>query len=103
MFNYDFESNKEKAIFENRNVILEINNNEYNLCMLITNKNILLFNDVNKNNVLNTRGMYMPPEYLLEMKLPISKISYVVEEGNTYIDYKDDTVVIYNFDLEKYI
>ena len=38
MFNYDFTKNKEKAIYEDRSVFLDINDKEYNLAMIITNK-----------------------------------------------------------------
>lgn len=103
MFNYDFAKNKEKAIYEDRSVLLDINNKEYNLAMIITNKNILFFNDANKNNILRGRGIDIQPDYLLELSLPLNKISYVVEEGNTYINYKETEVIIYNFDLTKVI
>ena len=103
MFNYDFAKNKENAIYENRNVLLDINNKEYNMAMIITNKNILFFNDVNKNNILRGRGIDIQPDYLLELSLPLNKISYVIEEDNTYIKYEQIEVIIYNFDLTKVI
>ena len=59
MYNYDFKGNNEKTIFEKENSIVEINDNTYNLSILVTNKNILLFKNINVDNVLNTRGMYM--------------------------------------------
>ena len=103
MFNYDFTKNKEKAIYEDRSVLLDINNKEYNLAMIITNKNILLFNDANKNNILRGRGIAIQPDYLLEVSLPLNKINYVVEESNTYIKYKETEIIIYDFDLTKVI
>ena len=103
MFNYDFTKNKEKAIYEDRSILLDINNKEYNLAMIITNKNILLFNDANKNNILRGRGIAIQPDYLLELSIPLNKINYVVEEGNTYIKYKETEIIIYNFDLTKVI
>ena len=103
MFNYDFAKNKENAIYENRNVLLDINNKEYNMAMIITNKNILFFNDTNKNNILRGRGIDIQPDYLLELSLPLNKISYVIEEDNTYIKYEQIEVIIYNFDLTKVI
>ena len=103
MFNYDFTKNKEKAIYEDRYVLLDINNKEYNLAMIITNKNILFFNDANKNNILRGRAIAIQPDYLLELSLPLDKINYVVEEGNTYIKYKETEIIIYNFDLAKII
>ena len=103
MFNYDFTKNKEKAIYEDRSVLLDINNKEYNLAMIITNKNILLFNDTNKNNILRGRGIDIQPDYLLELSISLDKINYVIEEGNTYIKYKETDIIIYNFDLTKVI
>ena len=103
MFNYDFTKNKEKAIYEDRSVLLDINNKEYNLAIIITNKNILLFNDANKNNILRGRGIAIQPDYLVELSIPLNKINYVIEEGNTYIKYEQEDIIIYNFDLTKVI
>ncbi len=103
MYNYDFELNEEKVICEKNNAIVEISNKTYELSILITNKNILFFNNVNKNNPLNSRGMYMPPEYLLETRIPIKELKYICKENNTYLNYKNTEVIVYDFKLSDYL
>lgn len=101
MYNYDFTN--EKAVYENRNSIIDINNKTYNLAIIITNKNILFFNDINKNHVLNSRGMSMPSNFLLELKIPKNKCNYVFEEGNTYLKYQKTDIILYKINLNLYM
>lgn len=103
MYNYDFEVNKEKVICEKNNVIIEISNKSYELSVLITNKNILFFNNVNKYNPLISSGIYTLPEYLLEISIPISKLKYTCKENNTYLTHKNTDIVIYDFKLSDYL
>lgn len=99
MYSYNFEN--EKVIYENQNAFIEVNDKTYNKCILITDKNILIFNNANKHNALNTRGMYMPPDYLLELSISLEKLKYNIEDGDTYITYNNDNIIIFNIDLEK--
>ena len=103
MYNYDFKGNNEKTIFEKENLIIEINGNTYDLSLLVTNKNILFFKNANVGNVLNTRGMYMPPEYLLEFKIPKDQMKLKIENNNSIIKYLDSEIVIYNLDLKDFM
>ena len=103
MYNYDFKKAQEVTLLEKENVIVEIDNNTYNLSVLITNKNILFFRNINIGNVLNTRGMYMPPEYELELKIPKDKIKIKVEDNNTIIKYLDSEIIIYNLNIQAFI
>ena len=103
MYNYNFKSNNENTILEKENVIVDIDNNTYNLSVLVTNKNILLFRNINVGNVLNTRGMYMPPEYELELKIPKDKIKVNIEDNNTIIKYLDSEIIIYNLNIKAFM
>ena len=103
MYNYDFKNNNEITLFEKENVIVDIDNNTYNLSVLVTNKNILLFRNINVGNVLNTRGMYMPPEYELELKIPKDKIKVNIEDNNTIIKYLDSEIIIYNLNIKAFM
>ena len=75
----------------------------YNLSVLVTNKNILFFKTINVGNVLNTRGMYMPPEYELELKIPKDKIKVNIEDNNTIIKYLDSEIIIYNLNIKAFM
>ena len=101
MYNYDFKD--EKVKFEKLNCFIEVDNKEYMFNLLITNKNILLFNNINKKNVLNGRGAYLPAENELFLKIPIKNLKYKIEDGNTLLIYKNKNIVIYEFDACNYI
>lgn len=103
MYNYDFELNKEKVTFEKNNVIIEISDKTYELNILITNKNILFFNNVNKPNPLIASGIYIPPEYLLEISIPINELEYTCKENDTYLKHKNSKIIIYDFKLTDYL
>ena len=103
MYNYDFKNNNEITLLEKANVIVDIDNNTYNLSVLVTNKNILFFKNINVGNVLNTRGMYMPPEYELELKIPKDKIKVNIEDNNTIIKYLDSEIIIYNLNIKAFM
>ncbi len=103
MYNYDFKNNNEVTLTEQENLIVDIDNNTYNLSVLVTNKNILFFRNINVGNVLNTRGMYMPPEYELELKIPKDKIKINIEDNNTIINYLDSEIIIYNFNIRAFM
>lgn len=103
MYSYDFKKEYENVLYENRNMIIEIDDNSYNLATIVTNKNLLLFNNLNKNHVLNGRGMTMPSEFVLELKIPLNEINYAVEESGTYIKYNNKEIIIYNFNITEYL
>ena len=103
MYNYDFKKENEKTLLEHENLIVDIDNNSYNLSVLVTNKNILFFRNINIGNVLNTRGMYMPPEYELELKIPKDKIKINIEDNNTIIKYLDSEIIIYDLNIKAFL
>ncbi len=98
MYNYDFEGNEEKVVYENTNAAIEKEEQVLTKCMLITNKNILFFDNYNEGTALNTRGHYMPPEYYVVGKIPLENLKYEVKDNNTYI--KKENLIIYNLDLK---
>mgnify|MGYP003571267778 CR=1 FL=1 len=103
MYNYNFIGNNEEVIFENINPIIEINNKNYYLSILITNKNLLLFEDINKNNALNGSNVYLLSKYELYTKICLKDINYTVNQNDTLINYNNNEIIIYDFDITKYI
>ncbi len=101
MYNYDFKKNEEQIVLEKENGIVEIKDNTYNLSIVVTNKNILLFNNVNKNNPLSGRGVLMPEEYYLELAIPLQTLDYEVEDNNTIINYKNAEIVLYDLNINE--
>ena len=45
----------------------------------------------------------MPPEYLLEFKIPKDQIKLKIENNNSIIKYLDSEIVIYNLDLKDFM
>ena len=99
MYNYDFFN--DLVIFENNNVCLEIKDKVLFKSLVITKHNILLFSCINKNNVLNTRGMSRPLEYELFLKIPLKELEYSIENNNTYL--KKEDIIIYDIDISQII
>lgn len=96
---YDFE--EEKIIEETIAVSVSFNDNN-KICNIIkTEKNLLFFEDMIKDNILhNTRNVSMPGEYNLILKLPLGKFNYSINENNTTIKYEDKTITIMNYSLD---
>lgn len=101
MYNYDF--SKEKVIFEKLNTLVEISGRSYCYNILITNKNILLFVNVNKNNSLISRGVQLPSENELVKTIPLDKLKYKCIEEDTIINVSNDEIIIYNINIDKFL
>ncbi len=100
MYNYDFKD--EKVTYEKLNAFVEIDDKEFDFNFLITDKHILLFDNINKDNILNHRGGYLPPQNELVLKIPIINSTYKIEENNTNITYENKSIIIYDFNLDNY-
>lgn len=101
MYNYEFKD--EKILLENKDGLMEIDNNTYRRSIVITNQNILIFNDVNKNNPLNGRAVSLLSDYLLDLSIPLENIDYKIEDNNTIINYNNKEIVLYNILLNEYL
>ena len=97
MYNYDFKN--EKVNCEKTSCYIDIDDSSYVFNILITNDNILLFDNINKNNILNSRGGYLPAENELVLKIPLKNLKYKIKENNTIISFNNKNIVIYDFDL----
>lgn len=96
---YDF---KEEKIIEEAIAVFVSFNEQNKLCNIIkTEKNLLFFEDMIKDNILhNTRNVSMPGEYNLILKLSLGAFDYTVSENNTTIKYEDKTITIMNYSLD---
>ncbi len=101
MYNYEFKD--EKILLENKDGLMEIDNNTYRRSIVITNQNILIFNDVSKNNPLNGRAVSLLSDYLLDLSIPLENIDYKIEDNNTIINYNNKEIVLYNILLNEYL
>ena len=98
MYNYDFKN--EKVVYENNNIFISINGKELFVSLLITNKNILLFQDLKKNSGLSGREMYIVPEYDLFQKISLHNLKYKIDNDDTLIN---DNIILYNLNIDEYV
>ena len=104
MYNYDFKNNDEFIVYEKSDGIIDINDKSYYVSVVITNKNILIFNNANRNNPLNGRGIHMMPEYLLELSIPLHEaLDYYIDNSSSYIKYANNEIILWNIDLQKFM
>lgn len=97
MYSYDFTN--EKVINEYTDMIVDINDKTYNLNILITNLNILLFLNIEKFNALNGREVFLMPKYELVKIIKLDNLQYICEDGDTIIE--TEKLIIYNFKLDE--
>ena len=100
MYNYDFKD--EIIILEKQNVFAEINNKELNINVLVTNKNLLLFYNIENDFVtMKSRGVFVTPTYELLGKIELENMVYECDLNNTYIN--NDKIILYEFLLKDYM
>lgn len=101
MYEYDF--NKENIVSEYKEITIKCDNTYYLVNILFTDKNILLFYDVNKNNVLKSRNVQVVEKFVLVLKQELNNINYKLQENNTILFVKENEVIIYSFNIENAI
>ncbi|MDD5835868.1 MAG: hypothetical protein PUD34_01475 [bacterium] len=101
MYEYDF--NKENIVSEYKEITIKCDNTYYLVNILFTDKNILLFYDVNKNNVLKSRNVQVVEKFVLVLKQELNNINYKLQENNTILFVNENEVIIYNFNIENAI
>lgn len=98
MYKYDFLD--EVVIYEKTSTFIEINEQEFFASILITDKNLLIFKNIN-NDFLKQKasGVFVTPEYELIKKISLDNIKYNCEDGNTF--FKEYNLVLYDINLNK--
>lgn len=103
MYNYNFKENNESLINEETNINIKINQKYYVVNFVLTEKNILIFYDINRNNVLSSRLVQMVPQFELILKIKIDSIKYEMEEDNFILVIDDKRINCYDFDVNKFV
>lgn len=83
---------------EETNLSLKFNKNYFIGRILLTNKNILIFFDTNKDSALKGSGVQVMPEYALLTKIPLKELKYTANNEETLIN----DITIYNFNLKEF-
>lgn len=103
MYNYVFTKNKEKIQNEIPNVEIQFNKCYYLTTIVITNKNFLVFYDMNKDNPLKSQGVQVLPDMNAIISIPKNKLEKRSDNINSYIKYENSEVTLYGIDLDDYI
>lgn len=97
MYNYDFKS--ENILCEKHNVFAVIKEKELFVNIIVTNKNLLIFYNLDNDFVMQkTKGVFISANYELLVKYNLNNIKYYCENANTIID---NDVILYEFLLNE--
>ncbi len=96
MYNYEFNANDEKIVFEKNNGLIEIAGKMFTRNIVITNKNVLIFNDLSKNDPLTGRAVTPLNDYVLDLSISLDNIDYQIQDNNTILNYNNKEIVLYD-------
>lgn len=103
MYIYDFKATDESIIKEVNNVNIKINENYYLSTFVLTEKNLLIFNDVNRGNPTWGAGTYSFPELHLLYSISLDELNYEKIEDNLFISTVNPIINCYDFDLNAFL
>lgn len=103
MYNYDFDKDKEKIKNEIPNVEIKFNNCYYLTTIVITNKKLLVFYDMNRDNPLKSQGVQVLPDMNAIISIPKKDIELRNDNINSYLKYENKEITLYGINIEDYI
>lgn len=103
MYNYDFKKTHESIIKEARDVNIKIENNYYQANFVVTEKNLLVFYDINMGNPIWGVGTNTSPELYVLFSVPRNKVVYETENNNLYLIVDAKKINCYDFDLKEFL
>lgn len=103
MYNYDFKETHESILKEARDVNVKIGNEYLQTIFVLTEKNLLVFYDINKGNPIWGSGTQPLPEFYLLFSIPTNNINYKIMKNNLYILLNNQIINCYNFNLENFL
>ena len=83
MYNYTFKENNEHVLNEAADVNIKFEKRNMLVNILLTNKNVLVFYDTERDNALKTRGMQVMPEFEVLFKVDLSNMDYTINDEDT--------------------
>ncbi len=103
MYHYHFQDNNEVLLKESLNINIKIEKRYYQVSFVLTDKNLLIFYDLNKDNVLKGRVVQVLPEYELLWKIPLEDLTYKIEDDHLLILINNQKIDCYDFDIEEFL
>lgn len=103
MYNYTFKENNEHVLNEAADVNIKFEKRNMLVNILLTNKNILVFYDTERDSALKTRGMQVMPEFEVLFKVDLSNMDYTINDEDTILHMNGGSVTMYNFNIKDFI
>lgn len=103
MYNYDFKETHESILKEARDVNVKVDKEYFQTTFVLTEKNLLVFYDINKGNPIWGSGTQPLPEFYLLFSIPTNNINYKIMKNNLYILLNNQIINCYNFNLENFL
>ena len=103
MYDYKLEKN-EYIMFESSYLIVEHNDIKKECAIIITNYNLILLEDVNKDSIINKTlvGLELP-KYSKMLEFNKNKMEAFYNGTSTKLNIGDYEIYVYNVDLVPYI
>lgn len=103
MYNYNFNDSNESIICIEKNVNIKIGQNYYFVDFVLTNVNVLIFYDINCNDILKSRLVQNIPQFELFFKIKIEELKHEINNDNFVLIVDNDKINCYDFDVSKFI
>ena len=103
MYNYDFKKTHESILKEARDVNVKVDKKYFQTTFVLTEKNLLVFYDINRGNPIWGAGTYTPPSLDLLFSVPRNKVVYEVIDNNLYLIVDNEKINCYDFNLEGFL
>ena len=103
MYNYDFKKTHESILKEARDVNVKVDMEYFQTIFVLTEKNLLVFYDINRGNPIWGVGTYVPPSLDLLFSVPRSNVVYEIIDNNLYLIVDNQKINCYDFDLEGFL
>lgn len=101
MYNYKFYN--EEIINKAENINIKINNNYYITNFILTDKKLLVFQDINRGKIIWGSGTQNLPNYELLFEIPLSELNYYIKSDNLIIFINNIEVNCYDFDMDEFL
>ena len=103
MYNYDFKKTHESILKEARDVNVKVDKEYFQTTFVLTEKNLLVFYDINRGNPIWGVGTYIPPSLDLLFSVPRNNVVYEIIDNNLYLIVNNQKNNCYDFDLEEFL
>lgn len=103
MYNYPFKDNNEHVLNEATNINIKCLDKQMLVNILLTNKNVLIFYDTERDSALKTSTAQIYPQYEVMLSIDLNNMDYKIVDNDSIINIDNKNVILYNFNLTDFI